>query len=152
MTDYIRRQRTHLIQQLERLQGPDVEIYFRDGDDAQWGILYFPDNQDIMSISYDNVMGISLGTCLKPDRMHGTGYSCLDVGYRFITRQDMFRARQLGAHLLAQDVMNEARRQGKFIMTQADIDSHRYKNIQEYLDTYGKNWTVVRFEEVKKHA
>ena len=105
MSEYYIKQRGHLEVLLESLISDDVDAYLYDSTDSAWGLIYHKPSNVIMTIGYDGVNGISLSSCLKPNTWHGTGYQCLESGFRWITKEDLETAFHKAKVLLAKDIM-----------------------------------------------
>ena len=103
MSEYYTKQRGHLQILLESLISDDVDAYLYDSRDSAWGLIYHKPTNAIMTISYDGVNGISLSSCLKPNKWHGTGYPCLESGLRWITKDDLKAAFHQAQVLLARE-------------------------------------------------
>ena len=147
MSEYMQKQRSHLRQLLQALSGPDVEVYMyrpQNDNDSTWGIIYHKPTNTILDISYEGVNGVSLGTCLKPNKIYGTGYSVLDTGYRWITRQDIAQACELGRSLLMRDLVKQST---DLVIPLNTADRYGYKDLQEY---FQKAWPndPARFEKI----
>lgn len=144
MSEYYSKQRGHLEVLLESLVSDEVDAYLYDSTESAWGLLYQKSSGTIMTISYDGVNGISLGSCLKPNKWHGTGYQCLEPGLRWITKDDLKEAFQRAIVLLAKGIMAEQETSVPDICLPSDILKHMYRNLDEYFDA---RWPGQRARE-----
>lgn len=135
MSEYYIKQRGHLQVLLESLISDDVDAYLYDSTDSAWGLIYHKPTNTIMTIGYDGVNGISLSSCLKPNKWHGTGYQCLESGFRWITKEDLDAAFQRATVLLAKGIMAEQKTNVPDICLLSDILKHMYRDLDEYFES-----------------
>lgn len=138
MSEYYLKQRAHLQKLLESFVSDEVDAYLYDSPDSAWGIIYYRPTNTIMSIGYEGVNGISLSSCLKPNKWHGTGYQCLEPGLRWITEDDLKEACHKATVLLAKDVMAKRETKTPDICMSSDLQKHMYRDLDEYFETHGR--------------
>lgn len=144
MSEYYIKQRGHLEVLLESLISDDVDAYLYDSTDSAWGLIYHKPTNTIMTIGYEGVNGISLSSCLKPNKWHGTGYQCLESGFRWITKEDLEAAFHKAKVLLAKDIMAHRETKVPGICLPDDLQKHLYRDLDEYFET---RWPGQRARE-----
>lgn len=139
MSEYYLKQKSHLKKLLESLISDEVDAYLYDSTDSAWGLIYHKPTHTIMSISYEGVNGVALGSCLKPNRWHGTGYQCLEPGFRWISSDDLAEACHQATALLVQDIMAHRETKTPGVCLQSDLQAHKYRDLDEYFKSRWPN-------------
>lgn len=126
LSPYNQKMREHLKQLAGNVKSDDVDVYLTEiGQDAHspgWAFLDCKKYGCLMSLSYNGVNGVSLSICVKPNKICGTGYGCLNDGYANLTPAMLDKACEIGLMHIA-----SARRQGDIPM---------YKDIQELMNRF----------------
>jgi len=135
MSEYYAKMRQHLLEVAQSLVCDDVVIYLRKEEDRSYGVLFHKPTSSVMSIGYEGVFGISLSSCVKPNKFCGTGYRCLEDGWSRISRKQLDEACEYGLHRLSCDMM----RQTNGILLFSEVDRQRYTSLEEYFQgSYGR--------------
>ena len=149
MSEYYLKQRAHLQKLLESFVSDEVDAYLYDSTDSAWGLIYYKPTNTLMSISYEGVNGIGLGSCLKPNKWHGTGYQCLEPGFRWITTDDLKEACHQATVLLTKGIMAERETRTPGICLPADMQNHMYRDMDEYFEA---RWPTNRNQFIRIEA
>lgn len=141
MSEYYAKMRQHLLEVAQSLVCDDVIIYLRKEEDRSYGVLFHKPTSSVMSIGYEGVFGISLSSCVKPNKFCGTGYRCLEDGWSRISRKQLDAACEYGLHRLTCDMLKRA----DMILPLAEVDQQRYTSLEEYFQgSYGKREDYIQ--------
>lgn len=127
----VKNERKQLCNIIEKLIRPDLKLYLAEPSphSAGWAVMEHP--LGLFLISYESVFGVHLSFLTKPCHACGTGWACMENGFRFIDPEKLDDLAACG-----RGHYESAKIRGEHIPS--------YKNAEEYMARTGVTFHLVK--------